>query len=100
VPGQTYAMAGITSVNYMLIPAKRKLPIFIAIVGLLFLVGQIFTFGAILLIAGILWAVLLKTQYALALRSASGEVRAVVSTDCAYVSRIVQAVNEAIVYRN
>jgi hypothetical protein len=100
VPGHTYAMAGITSVNYAVVPPKRGWPIFTAVVGAILLIAQVFAPGTILLIIGVLWAVLLKTQYALALISASGEVRAVVSPDSAYVTRIVEAVNEAIVYRS
>jgi Family of unknown function (DUF6232) len=100
VPGRTYAMAGITSVRSTVIPAKRGWAIATAIFGLLFLIGRAYGPGIFFLAVGIIWAISLKDKYAVSLSSASGEVHAVVSKDADYVSQIVQAVNDAIVYRS
>lgn len=100
VPGKTYAMAGITSVRSTEISAKRGWPIFMAIIGAILLASQQFGWGIFLLAGGIIWAIALKNSYAVAVNSASGEVQAVVSKDQEYIASIVQAVNEAIVYRN
>jgi RNA polymerase subunit RPABC4/transcription elongation factor Spt4 len=100
VPGKTYAMAGITSVRSTEITPNRGWAILTAIVGILCLIGGAIGWGIFLLAAGVIWAVALKNTYAVAVNSASGEIQAVVSKDEGYITSIVQAVNEAIVYRN
>jgi RNA polymerase subunit RPABC4/transcription elongation factor Spt4 len=100
VPGKTYAMAGITSVRSTVIGAKRGLPILIALAGIFLFFVQQPVWGLVFLVGGIAWAFALKDTHAVAINSASGEIQAVVSKDEEYISSIVQAVNEAIVYRN
>lgn len=99
VPGKTYAMAGVTSVRSAGIPAKRGGAIVTALIGLIILFASV-ALGIVILAVGIIWAVSLKDHYAVAVNSASGEIQAVVSKDQGYINSIVQAVNEAIVYRN
>jgi hypothetical protein len=100
VPGQTYAMSGVTSVRFERIEPKRGIPIFLVIVGLFLLASpEIRGFGVFLLIVGIIWLVVLKADFAVALASASGEVRAIKSKDSSFINGIVNALNEAIVYR-
>ena len=98
VPEQTYAMAGVTSVRSATIEPKRGWPIIICLFGALTLAGSI-AFGLFLLVIGIMWLVCQKTKYAVALNSASGEVRAITSENSEYISGIVNALNDAIVYR-
>jgi hypothetical protein len=100
VPGKTYAMAGITSVRSTVIGAKRGFPILIALAGIFLFFVQQPVWGIIFLVGGIAWAFALKDTHAVAINSASGEIQAVVSKDEEYIASIVQAVNEAIVYRN
>jgi RNA polymerase subunit RPABC4/transcription elongation factor Spt4 len=100
VPGKTYAMAGITSVRSTVIAPNRGWAILTAIVGIGCLIGGAIGWGIFLLAAGVVWAIALKDTYAVAVNSASGEIQAVVSKDEGYITDIVQAVNEAIVYRN
>jgi hypothetical protein len=100
VPGKTYAMAGITSVRSTVIAAKRGWAIITAVIGLILLGSPDRAVGVLLLIVGIIWAASLKDNHAVTLSSASGEVHAVISKDSTYIANIVQAVNEAIVYRN
>lgn len=100
VLGQTYAMAGVTSVVSETIPAKNGWAIALILVGLLLLMPEgSRALGAILLIVGIIVVALVKSTYAVALHSASGESRAIVSKDSGFVDQIVRALNDAIVYR-
>jgi hypothetical protein len=102
----TYAMLNITSVSCAADPPSRIGPLFFGIFGaLLFFAGlsgkvtQLALVGFSLLAIGGLWWKLQKTHYFLKVASASGEAKAVTSTDKQRVDRIVQAVNEAIIGR-
>lgn len=101
VSNQTYAMAGITSVRFEQVEPKRGWPSAFILVGLMIAIvsADARGFGILPLAIGVIWIALLKTRYAVALRSASGEVRAVQDTDSKFINGIVAAVNEAIVYR-
>lgn len=100
VPGQTYAMSGVTSVRFERIDPKRGWPLFIVVVGLLLLVApDTRGLAVFLLLVGMVWLAVLKTEYAVALRSSSGEVRAIKNTNSEFISGIIGALNEAIVYR-
>jgi hypothetical protein len=100
VPGQTYAMAAVTSVAFSEIPAKRGWPLFFAFIGLLLALGDSTrVVGILLLVAGIGVAVMMKSDYAVALRSAGGEIHATTSKDEQFITRVVEAINNAIVYR-
>jgi hypothetical protein len=99
VPGKTYAMAGITNVRSTVVGANRSWAILTAVIGLL-LFAQQAGLGIFLFACGIIWAFALKDSMAVAINSASGEIQAVVSKDAKYIFSIVEAVNEAIVYRS
>ena len=100
VPGETYAMAGVTSVRFERISPNRTMPICLIFLGLLFaLVPEAREFGFFLLVIGVPWLLLLRPQFAVALRSASGEIRAIKSKKSEFVRGIVDALNNAIVYR-
>ena len=100
VPGQTYAMAGVTSVRFEKIPPKNGWGITLIVIGLLLLLPEDSrATGAILLIIGIAIVALVKSTYAVALHSASGESRAIVSKDSGFVDEVVRALNDSIVYR-
>jgi len=117
-------MANITSVSSAIIPANRVPGVIIAIVGLLitacagcFFVGTLSSsgntdavggavvigvgvlFGLLVMGAGIAIAVMTKPSYVVRIGSASGEANALVSKDRAFVGKIVNAMNEAIVKR-
>ena len=98
VPGKTYAMAGITSVRFQEIPAKRAGAFLLCLGGLL-LMAIVPLVGVILLAIGILWCFVVKTKYAVALSSSSGEVHAIDGTNEKFIRSIVEALNEAIIYR-
>lgn len=107
VAGQTYAMSGITSVRpFTEVPSKGG-PIVLIIVGAFFVMGalgQHFVFGALMgigmIAGGIAWYKSKKDIYHVVVHSASGESRLIHSTDRAYITSIIAALNEAIVYRS
>lgn len=109
VLGQTYAMSGITSVrSFMEIPPKGG-PIFLTIVGVLFVLGSLpnlpgavipLLLGIGMIAGGIAWFKSKKNIYHVVVHSASGESRLIHSIDQAYINGIIAALNEAIVYRN
>jgi hypothetical protein len=100
VPGQTYAMAGVTSVRFERINPNPIWPILFIVLGVLLLfISETRIFGVLLMLIGGPWLFLLKPTFAVALHSASGEARAVTSRDAQFISRIVEALNQAIVYR-
>jgi len=100
VPNQTYAMAGVTSVRSERIEPKRGWPIFLLVIGFLLLfISEVRGVGVVLVLIAIAWLIVLKPTFAVALRSASGETRAIQSQDSAFISSVVEALNQAIVYR-
>jgi len=101
VPGQTYAMSGVTSVMAATHNPSRKGPIILIALGLIGLfVGKDAIVGALLFLAGgIAWWVLKKTTYVVRLHSSSGEAEALTSKDSTFISRVVTALNEAIIAR-
>jgi hypothetical protein len=101
VPGQTYAMSGVTSIRTEEYPPSRKWPGIITGLGVLLLLGGKDTIiGALILIAiGVVWWRSQKTTYTVVLSSASGETDAFTSTDEEYVRNLVNALNDAIVSR-
>jgi hypothetical protein len=101
VPGQTYAMSGITSVKSYRQDPSRKGPIILGIVGLLALGGGgNAVFLGLLLIAGaVAWWFSQKPEFSVLLTSASGEAKALTNKDGQFITRVVNALNDAIVHR-
>lgn len=101
VPGQTYAMSGVTSIRTEEYPPSRKWPSIITGLGLLLVLGGKDTIiAALILIAiGVVWWRSQKTTYRIVLSSASGETDAFTSADEKYVDNLVNALNDAIVSR-
>lgn len=105
--GQTYAMAGVTSVQVLVEPASNTGPVLCILGGLLLIVVSIGSkailtgvLGAGLIVAGIQYLRSLKSTHNLILRTSSGEIRAFSSVDSAYIARILEAINNAIVARS
>jgi hypothetical protein len=103
--GKTYAMSGVTSVRAAEIKPSQAGPMFIAALGLLFLVigcygnGAFLGLAALLLILAAILAGMQKPQYYVCLSISSGEVQAVKSESREYIAGIVQALNDCIVAR-
>ena len=101
VPAQTFAISGITSVSSLKITPSRRWPIVLIVLGIFALAGgkDVIVGSLLLLAAGIAWLILQKPTYRLVLCSASTERPALEDKDEAFISRVINAVNEAIVYR-
>ena len=106
--GKTYAMANVTSVS-MFTQVKSKVPgVILAVLGGLFLLvgfgsrelrGCSVVFGLLMLVIGIAVAAGAKNLYWVRIGSASGEANALASHDRDYITRVVSAMNDAIVRR-
>jgi hypothetical protein len=107
VPNQTFAIAGITSVRFVAVPAKTTGAVLLGGCGVLVLLAalSLHTFGSLaigLLMLGVgitMWRNA-KADYSVALHTSGGEVKALTSQDGQYIRRVVAALNHAIVHRN
>ncbi len=98
VPSQTYAMSGITSVKSSYDPANRLYPIVCGVIGLLCMVPAPFAAFFFIVIA-IIWWIGQKTTYHVVLTTASGEAKALTSTNKQFIAKVIEALNNAIVAR-
>jgi len=97
VNNQTFIISNITSVASQTNPANRTIPLFLILLGIpLIYVSGI---GILLIISGLLRAYSAKPVHHVVLRTSSGESKAISNDQIAYVRSIVDAINEAIVYR-
>ncbi|WP_175812975.1 DUF6232 family protein [Burkholderia contaminans] len=99
VPGQTYAMSNVTSIKHHEKAPSRALGVIVAIIGVLILFAHAWLVGLIAIALGAFLAWNAKGQYDVLLHTASGEVRAFQSTDQGLVTKIVEALNQAVVFR-
>jgi hypothetical protein len=98
VPGQTFAMSGVTSVKVAQEKPKRTGPVILIVLGIFLCFGYLIG-GIILLSIGVAWFIMQKTQYYVGLQTSSGEAKAFISTDRMWIEKIVNAINEAIIAR-
>ena len=89
--GQTYAMAGVTSVRLIKVPRQTVLAWILIVVGLFLLL--------IPTIIGIIMLIKQPPPWAVGLSTASGEVNAYFTKDRAFAERVVSALNDAIIAR-
>jgi hypothetical protein len=109
ISGTTYALRNITSAKMTVTPATEGCAMALLVVGIL---GVLFSFGAFaeawtgfawlvisggIVAVGIFWVRSLKPSYNVIIASSAGEIRALDSKDKDYVSKIVDAINEALV---
>lgn len=105
VPGQTYAMANVTSVAARKDSPSRIVPALLTIIGFLVVLGgfsedaSIGITGLVILAAGVLWLWFRGPTYFVILNTASGESRALKSRDKEWIERIVETLIQAIVAR-
>lgn len=104
VPGQIYAMSGITSVAMRRTDPSRWVPIILIILGAILVLNglseaSLLILGLVLAAAGVLWYRGLKTRFYIALHTAGGEVRALESKNEQWVNSVIEALNQAIVAR-
>jgi len=97
---KTYAMRNISSVHIFEIIKSKTPPIILIILGTLMLFSvDLRIFGFILIALGILILALIKNEFTVRISTNAGEVNSIVSKDRLYVQSIVNALNDAIVYR-
>lgn len=107
--GQTYAMAGVTSVKMYVETPSIKGPIAAMVIGIFFLLGgleslfrgniAVFLFGVVLFSLG-LWIFKKRVPvYRVLLHSSSGEQKASASQSKEFIEQVIAALNQAIVAR-
>lgn len=97
---KTYAMRNISSVHIFEIQKSRVGPIIMILLGFPFLFsGKIFWMGLIIIALAILWLFYIKNEYAVRISTNSGEANSILSKDRVYIQKIVDALNDAIIYR-
>ncbi|KGT87026.1 QacE [Erwinia typographi] len=103
VGSTTYAMNGVTSVKRGERPPSKAVPAIIVLTGLIMIFAastlMFKGIGVLLIVLGIMWIKSLKTEYVVFLNSASGESQALTSTDKNYIDKVINSLNEAIIYR-
>lgn len=103
VGSTTYAMNGVTSVKRGERPPSILAPVIMGLIGLVMIFATstlIFKgIGVLLIILSIIWFKSLKTEYVVFLNSASGEYQTLTSTDKKYIDKVIDSLNEAIIYR-
>jgi hypothetical protein len=97
--GETFAMAGITSVRMNRNPPSVAGPVCLGIIGLCSCAASLWV-GIPLVVGAIVWGVLLKPTFAAIITTASGETR----TPCqskseALIYTVVESLNQAIIAR-
>jgi hypothetical protein len=99
--GRTYAMRNISSVTIFEIEKSKKLPIAILIVGCImaFCGGDTMLLGIVIAIGGLIWILMLKNDYAVRISTNAGETNSLTSGNKDYIQKVVNALNDAIIYR-
>jgi hypothetical protein len=111
--GQTFALANISSVSKIVIPASKSGPLVaFALAGILMVIGEglreasaamacvtMMALGLLLLAAAVYALIKRRDTYAVVLGTAGGEVKTCLSPDAGFILRVVAALNEAIVSR-
>jgi len=93
-------MRNISSVHVFEIVKSKKLPIALIVIGFfLLMVPNTRIFGVFLLVVAIALLFLIKNEFAVRISTNSGESNSIVSKDKAYIQKIVNALNDAIVHR-
>jgi hypothetical protein len=106
-PTKTYAMANVTSVSTQTQTGSPVVGVIMIAIGAITILGGIgrdlsvgaLVFGVILIGLGVGVVQSMKTRYWVRIGSASGETNALSSLDRAYIERVVNAINEAIIQR-
>jgi hypothetical protein len=97
---KTYAMRNISSVSLYHIASSRIFQIILLALGLLMLLDDgLRTAGFFMAVIGGLWLYFTKDSYAVRISTNSGETNSVISKDKEYVTKIVNALTDAIVHR-
>lgn len=97
---KTYAMRNISSVHIFEIVKSKMKAMLLILFGFPFLFSkEIFFVGIIMVALGIWWLTRIKNEYAVRISTNAGEANSIISKDKAYIQKIVNALNEAIINR-
>lgn len=96
---KTYAMRNISSVSIYRKGRSRGWEILLIVVGALFCLASVFVAGIPMILLAILLFIILKDSYSVRISSNSGEGDGLVSEDRQYIQTIVNALNDAIIFR-
>lgn len=99
LPKQTFAMSGITSVQSGEDKPSQVGPIILITIGMICLFNDAVGFGLTITALGGLIIYTLKTKYHVLLQTASGEAKALSSTNGDWIKKVVHSLHESIVYR-
>lgn len=99
VGSRRYAIEDIASVKQTYRPPRRAVPIFMAALGLLLVYLGTQVLGVSLIILAVFWLGGQYDSYSVSLVTPHGKMRVFTSIDQEYISRIVAALNEAVVRR-
>lgn len=104
VPKQTFAMSAITSIRTSKQKQARSGPMFMIAAGIASLAGikffLFFIFIALVLIAaGSIWLHKKRTIFHIVLMTSSGEEKALASQDGKWIKKVIDALNDSIVFR-
>ncbi len=97
--GQTYAMNNVTSVKTQIQKPSRWIGILLLLLGALLAINASAAMGLILVFGSGIFLYLQKTTYHVMLSTSGGETSALKTYQIEYVTQVVNALNEAIVYR-
>jgi hypothetical protein len=92
-------MSDVKSVRFERTQATRSWPTALYLLGLGAFLARLYRFGLILLIIGALLNTISRPKFTIVLDSVSGEVRAFTSSDRDYIYEIVEALKQALAYR-
>jgi hypothetical protein len=100
VDGKTFPIRNISSVAKQTITRNRLSEILIMVIGVLCVIIEgIRIIGVILIIVSLVMFLFLKKKYAVRINTNAGEEDGLISENVSYVQKIVNAINDAIVYR-
>ena len=97
---ETYAMKNILSVsNFEIVKSKNGPIIQMALGAILLIPSGLRILGGILVIIGFLWLFSIKNEYTARINTDAGEINTIVSGNRDYIQKIVDALHEAIIFR-
>jgi hypothetical protein len=99
VPGQVFAMSEVRGVRVERTDSLGSWPTALYLLALGAFVARLYRFGFVLLIVGTLLKMFFRPKFALVFDSPSGQVRAYTSPDRDYIHQILDALKQAILFR-
>lgn len=96
---QTYAMSNVTSVKNRVDTPSRVLPVALFLFGIAVFFKSSFGWGAVVCAIAGFWLYRQKSTYHVMLSTAGGETSALKTHQLEYVTKVVNALNDAIVFR-